>query len=90
MEEFVDIVYACPACGDTLVVEPELKQTIENGTAGPALQAEIVVAKYEDHMPLHRQEQRFARMGVPIARSTMVGWMKSTADRLLPLYDRMH
>ncbi len=90
VEQFVDIVYACPACGDTLVVEPELKQTIENGTAGPALQAEIVVAKYEDHMPLHRQEQRFARMGVPIARSTMVGWMKSTADRLLPLYDRMH
>lgn len=89
IEDFIETILSCPNCGDTLVVKPDLVQTIENGTAGPALQAEIVVAKYEDHTPLHRQEQRFARIGAPIARSTMVGWLNKTSITLRPLYDRM-
>jgi transposase len=90
IQDFLDMIFACPGCGDTLVVSPDLKQTIENGTAGPALQGEIVTARYVDHMPLNRQEQRFARMGVPIVRSTMVGWMKAAANTVRPIYDRMH
>lgn len=89
IEDFIEMIFSCPDCGDTLVVKPDVVQSIENGTAGPALQAEIVVAKYEDHAPLNRQEQRFARMGVPIARSTMVGWLTNTSITLRPLYDRM-
>jgi transposase len=90
IQDFVAMVFQCEGCGDTLTVEPEVKQTIENGTAGPALTAEVITSKLEDHMPLHRQEQRFARMGVPIARSTMVGWMTAAALKLKPIFDRMH
>lgn len=90
IQDFIDMIFECPSCGDKLVIEPDTKETIANGMAGPALQAEITVARYVDHMPLNRQEERFARMGVPIARSTMVGWMKATASTLKPLYDRMH
>lgn len=90
IEDFVELVFACPDCNDTLVVKPEVNESIKNGTAGPALQAEVAVAKYEDHMPLYRQEQRFARMGVPINRSTLCGWLNATSLALRPLYDRMH
>jgi transposase len=90
IQDFVAMIFQCEGCGDTLTVEPELKQTIENGMAGPALTAEIITAKLEDHLPLHRQEQRFARMGVPLARSTMVGWMSAAALKLKPIFDRMH
>lgn len=89
VEDFIETILECPKCGDTVTVKPATVQSIENGTAGPGLQAEIVIAKYEDHLPLHRQEQRFARIGAPIARSTMVGWLWKTATTLRPVYDRM-
>lgn len=88
IEDFFALIFQCTGCGDTMTVEPPV-QTIENGKAGPALLIDIAVARFEDHMPYNRQEQRFARMGVPIARTTMVGWMKWIADKLRPLYDRM-
>jgi len=90
IQDFIATVFQCQGCGHTLTVEPDLPQTIENGTAGPGLVAEIATARFEDHMPLHRQEQRFARMGVSIARSTMVGWLTNAAIHLKPLCDRMH
>lgn len=88
IEDFFAMIYKCTGCGSTSTVEPP-SQTIENGAAGPALLTDIAVARFVDHMPYNRQEQRFARMGVPIARSTMVGWMKWVADKLRPLYERM-
>lgn len=90
IQDFIAMVFQCQGCGNTLTVEPDVQQTIENGMAGPALIAEIATARYEDHMPLHRQEQRFWRMGIPINRSTMVGWLTAGSIRLRPLYDRMH
>lgn len=89
IEDFIALVYQCPGCNETLTVEPPA-QIIENGTAGPVLMIDVAVSKFEDHLPWNRQEQRFARMGVPIARSTMVGWMQWLAAKLRPLYDRMH
>jgi transposase len=88
IEDFVALVFQCPGCGDSMTVEPPA-QLAENGGAGPSLMTEVAVAKFEDHMPLNRQEQRFARVGVPIARSTMVGWLSTMANRLRPLYTRM-
>ena len=50
--------------------------------AGPFL-----VSKFDDHLPLYRQHEIFARMGADIPESTLVGWcgraMKtlSAADR---------
>lgn len=89
VEDFTNMVFACPNCGDTLVVPPDAPEPIENGTAGPGLQSEIAVSKYEDHAPLYRQEQRFARLGVHIPRSTMCGWLASTVTIVRPLYNYM-
>jgi len=48
---------------------------IERGLPGPALLAHVMVAKYCDHTPLYRQSRIYAREGVDIDRSTMVGWV---------------
>ncbi len=48
---------------------------IERGLPGPALLAHVFVAKYCDHLPLYRQSRIYARDGVDIDRSTMVGWV---------------
>lgn len=53
--------------------------------------AYIMSQKYVDSMPLYRQEQQFARLGVKLSRQTLVNWMIYGADKWLSLlYHRMH
>src|SRR4029450_8475371 len=58
---------------------------IARGLPGPALLAHVMVAKYCDHTPLYRQSRIYARDGVDIDRSTMVGWVDQGDALLDPL-----
>jgi transposase len=60
---------------------------LEKCMAGEGLLAQIVVDKYMDHLPMHRQLQRFQRAGVTIAQSTISDWMKNTLLMLSALYE---
>jgi transposase len=62
---------------------------IAKGLPGPGLLAQVIVSKYTDHLPLHRQERIFARHGVDIPRSTTCDWLAACAELLKPLYDIM-
>jgi len=55
--------------------------------AAPGLLADVIVSKCVDHLPLYRQEQRYARQGYSIARSTLCNWLGQAADALTPLYE---
>ena len=61
-------------------------QALPRCKAAPGLIADVVVAKLVDHLPLYRQEKRYARQGVPLSRSTLCEWMADTATVLAPLY----
>ena len=63
-----------------------MRYTIEKSTAGASVLAQVIVSKFADHLPLHRQEKIFARHGVEISRKTMGGWMPAAAGLLEPLY----
>jgi len=40
--------------------------------------------------PLYRQEQDWARKGIPLSRQTMANWLiRATNDWLMPIYDRL-
>jgi transposase len=43
-----------------------------------ALGAHVVISKYCDHAPLHRQSAIYARLGVDLDRSTMAEWIGYT------------
>jgi transposase len=60
---------------------------IEKGIPGPGLLSHILVSKFVDHLPLYRQQKQFKRLGVEIADSTLVGWVKAGYELLLPLYE---
>ena len=62
---------------------------IEKGRPGPALLAHVLVSKYCDHLPLHRQADIYARSGVEIDRSVMAGWVGHMAALLEPLAERI-
>jgi transposase len=47
------------------------------------------VKRWQDHMPLNRLEDIYARDGLELARSTMCGWHGELADVVRPLVDAM-
>jgi len=75
---------SCRAC-ETVVQAPMPTLPIEKGRPGPALLAHVVVSKFCDHLPLHRQAAIYARSGVEIDRSVMAGWIGRLAGLLEPL-----
>ena len=63
---------------------------IEKGYAGPGLLAYIAISKYEDHIPLFRQEKIFReRYGVKLPRQMLAQWMGCLGFWLKPIYDAM-
>ncbi|MBN2866078.1 MAG: IS66 family transposase, partial [Thiotrichales bacterium] len=79
--------YACPCCEGDLKLAPMPKQPIPKSIAGPRLLAYITTAKYQDALPLYRQENAFKRLGVELSRQTMANWMVKTAELCQPLYN---
>ena len=79
---------SCRAC-ETIVQAPMPTLPIEKGRPGPALLAHVLVSKYCDHLPLHRQSDIYARSGVEIDRSVMAGWVGHMAALLEPLAERI-
>jgi transposase len=71
------------------VLAPMPPRPIDEGLAGPGLLARILVAKYVDHLPLHRQQAIFAREGLEISRKTMCGWVMRCAWLLGPIVQAM-
>ena len=61
-------------------------EVLAKSKAAPGLVADVIVSKLVDHLPLYRQEQRYARQGFPIARSTLCGWLAEAAEGLTPLW----
>lgn len=57
--------------------------------ATTGLLAQVLVAKYADHLPLYRQENIFARVGLAIPRSTLAQWVGACGVQLQPLVDAM-
>jgi transposase len=84
--EHQQVKYACAHCQAAVTIAPKPAAPIDRGLPGPGLLAQVIVDKYQDHLPLYRSEARFERLGVTLPRSTMCDWMAAAAERLLPLY----
>ena len=60
----------------------------ERGLPTAGLLAQVLIAKYADHLPLYRQEAIYrARHGVHLPRQTLARWVGLAADWLRPIYD---
>lgn len=80
--------WVCKACA-TLTQAPVPAQVIDKGMATPGLLAQVLVAKYADHLPLYRQERIFERAGLKLARSTLAEWVGACGVHLQPLADAL-
>ena len=72
------------------VIAPLPESLQERCLAAPGLLAQILIAKYCDHLPLYRQEQIYrTRHGVDLPRQSMARWVGLAADWLRPIYETM-
>ena len=80
--------WACAQC-ETIVQAPVAAHVIDKGIPTTGLLAQVLVAKYADHLPLYRQEAIFGRAGLAIPRSTLAQWVGICGVRLQPLVDAL-
>ena len=81
--------YGCRSCESAVVQAPAPARIIEGGIPTEALIAQVLVAKYADHLPLYRQAQIYARQGIQLDRSTLADWVGRAAWYLRPLRDHV-
>jgi transposase len=77
------------ACCEKLVQAPVAPHVIDKGIPTAGLLAQVLVAKFLDHLPLYRQERIFERAGMAIARSTLAQWVGECGVQLQPLVDAL-
>ncbi len=89
VERHVRGKWVCDDC-ETLIQAPVPAQIIDKGIPTAGLLAQVMVAKYGDHLPLYRQETIFGRAGFAIPRSTLAQWVGTCGVQLQPLVDALH
>lgn len=78
-----------PAPLVNVIVADTVELPIAKGMAGPGLLARVLVSKYGDHLPLHRQEGIFKREGLVLARSTLCGFVQGAVRLLAHVVEAM-
>jgi len=84
--EIARLKKSCRAC-EKMVQCPAPSRPIPGSMAGPNLLAYVLVSKFDDHLPLYRQNEIFARMGADIPDTTLVGWCGRAMKTLQPLIE---
>ncbi|MGF6178894.1 IS66 family transposase [Ensifer sp. 4252] len=86
--EVVRLKKSCRCC-EKLVQVAAPSRPIPGSMAGAGLLAYILVSKFDDHLPLYRLNEIFARMGADIPDSTLVDWCGRAMRVLQPVIDRI-
>lgn len=86
--EIARLKKSCRCC-EKMVQMPAPSRAIPGSMAGAGLLAYILVSKFDDHLPLYRLNEIFARMGADIPDSTLVDWCGRAMHVLQPLIERI-
>lgn len=70
-----------------IVQAPAKELPFGRSKAGVSLIVHILMAKYVEHLPLHRLIQRFGRLQLKVPPATIGHWVKVGAQPLLILYE---
>jgi len=62
---------------------------IYKGLPGASMLTEILLQKYEYHLPFYRQVQALHHLGLRIPENTLSGWFKPACELLAPLYEEL-
>jgi len=77
--------FTCRTCA-TISQAPAPFHVVNRGRVGPNLLAQIVEAKFGQHLPLNRQSDIYAREGIELDTSTLADWVGAATAVTLPLH----
>ena len=71
-------------------IAPMPLMPVDKCIADTSLLAEILLQKYEYHVPFYRQIRQYRHLGLKgLTESTLDGWFKKTVELLKPLYESL-
>lgn len=73
----------------SVIIAPLPLLPIYKGLPGASLLTEILLQKYEYHVPFYRQVREFHHLGLKISENTLQGWFKPACELLKPLYEEL-
>ena len=80
--------YACKeGCEEVVKRAPVSFKPLPKSMVSSSVLSDLLVKKYEDHLPLYRQSLIFKRYGIDLSRSTLCKWFLGCAKKLSPLVD---
>lgn len=82
--EHVRPKYTCRSCA-TIKMAEKTEAPIAKCLAGASLITEVIVKKYDQHLPLYRQAKIFLQDGINIPANTLGNWVMQAGSLLLPL-----
>jgi transposase len=86
--EIARVKKSCRRC-ERMVQSLAPSRPIPRSMAGPGLLAYVLTSKFDDHIPLYRLNEIFARMGADIPDTTLVDWCGRAMQNLHPLIERI-
>ena len=79
-----------PAGQKGVEIAPMPLMPVDKCIADTILLTEILLQKYEYHVPFYRQIQQYRHLGMKgLTESTLDGWFKKTVELLKPLYEEL-
>jgi transposase len=81
--------YACRRCSGTVVQAHAPEHVVPGGLPTEALIAQVIVAKFGDHLPFYRQSDIYARQGITLDRATLGNWAGRATFHLQPIAAHM-
>jgi transposase len=87
MVQHARMVYGCRNCEKNGIEVPiktakAPRPVIEKGLASPSAVAYVMTMKFVDGVPLYRQEQHYARLGIKLSRGVLSNWMLKGSEWL--------
>lgn len=80
--------YARPE-GNGIAIGKLPEFALPKAIAGNSVIVYLLISKYVDHLPFHRQIKMFKRLGMELSDSTINDWFKGSIDLLEILHERL-
>lgn len=86
--EHIRSKYTCRCC-ETIKTAAKPESPLPKSMAGASLIADVIIKKYEHHLPWYRQSKIFAQQGIEIPANTLGNWFMQSGEVLEPLKDAL-
>src|SRR3990167_9398943 len=86
--EHIRLKYGCRPC-ESIVMAPKSPAPLPKAMAGASLLTDVILNKYQYHLPLYRQSKIMKSHGITVLDKTLSNWVMASGDALLPVYDAL-